>query len=528
MNTPVVLFIQKRPKQTEALFNQIRQIRPKELFIFADGPASEEETELCKQARLLTEFIDWDVTVYRDYSANKLGIAQRILTGLDYVFSVRDRAIILEDDCLPDPTFFSFCEELLEKYLNNNSLMQISGTNIIQSETLHQSAPYFYSKFTLPCWGWATWGRAWKLFNRDYDTWKNHSSTLRLNLTLDFSASWKGSFNSLSMGNRDSWDIQWMIDVWQNKGICIIPTVNLVTNTGVGAGASYMPGESKYANINRSNSTLHSNYLSEVVSFPYEEVLEVENENLLHEFMDYNRKNKPLSLTYQYLDFLQPKSFKQQFNSLYELKEGILPLHNYTVLPRSFYDSCLQTIPSVSVIKEGCWVQAGSWKGGCTAFFKFMMRDLGIKQPLYIYDTFACIPTQGIHHKKDLDFINYFQIGSDIPAYKQHVIKLLNQFELHENVHFKEKDILSLEDSDVPDNIAFACIDVDFFEPTHKMLSLIYPKLIIGGILLIDDYYTDLLNCREAVDQYFEKELDKHEIACEPLNPFTLKITRLK
>ena len=131
LKTPVAFIIFKRPDTTKKVFETIRQIKPSKLFVIADGPREEKrETEKCAATRAIIDSIDWDCEVLKNYSDLNLGCKKRVATGLDWVFSIVEEAIILEDDCVPHPTFYRFCEKLLEKYRDDKRIMTICGTNI--------------------------------------------------------------------------------------------------------------------------------------------------------------------------------------------------------------------------------------------------------------------------------------------------------------------------------------------------------------------------------------------------------------
>ena len=125
LKTSVVFMIFRRPDLTARVFETIRQAQPTKLLIVADGARNEEEAILCQQTRAVTEQIDWDCEVLRNYSDVNLGCRLRVSSGLDWVFSEVEEAIILEDDCLPHSSFFQFCEELLSYYRHNERIWTI-------------------------------------------------------------------------------------------------------------------------------------------------------------------------------------------------------------------------------------------------------------------------------------------------------------------------------------------------------------------------------------------------------------------
>src|SRR5262245_27851901 len=132
INTPLAFLVFRRPQTTARVWEAIRQARPKTLLIVADGPRATHtgETELCAQVRAICDRVDWPCEVLRNYAETNLGCRQRVSSGLDWVFQTVEEAIILEDDCLPHPTLFSYCQELLERYRYDERVMLISGANV--------------------------------------------------------------------------------------------------------------------------------------------------------------------------------------------------------------------------------------------------------------------------------------------------------------------------------------------------------------------------------------------------------------
>src|SRR5262249_2982569 len=132
MNTPPIAYIVfNRPHHTQRTFSTIRAQRPEKLFVIADGPRVENtaDAERCRKVRAIIDQVDWPCEVYRDYAEMNLGLKRRVSSGLDWVFGHVDRAIVLEDDCLPHPDFFVFCENLLQRYLDDDRIWALTGNN---------------------------------------------------------------------------------------------------------------------------------------------------------------------------------------------------------------------------------------------------------------------------------------------------------------------------------------------------------------------------------------------------------------
>lgn len=235
-NTPIVLFIYNRAETTSSVFDRIRSVQPKELFIIADGSKNAEDRESVEAARAVINLVDWDCDLKINLSEINLGCAQRIISGLDWVFDQVDNAIILEDDCLPHITFFDYCESLLEYYKNDEKIMHISGFNILNQVSIAES--YFYSRFALPPWGWATWKRAWLKFNKELDTWQQIKTSAFQNISQNYFSEWTNMFENVRV-NKTTWDVPWNMDIWKHDGLAIIPKSNLVQNIGFGHQATF-------------------------------------------------------------------------------------------------------------------------------------------------------------------------------------------------------------------------------------------------------------------------------------------------
>lgn len=252
LTTPVVFLIFNRPDTTKIVFESIRQAKPKRLFIVADGHRQDrpDEIEKCKDTRAIVEDVDWDCSVIKIYSDINLGCQKRVSSGLNYVFQYVESAIILEDDCLPDPTFFSFCSELLDYYLNDERIMVISGNNF-QFGKQRTTDSYYFSLHT-HCWGWATWRRAWKYYDEEMSLWKTvrDKHWLKDILHSQYAVSyWEYIFQDTFDNLINSWAYRWLFACWMQNGLTILPNVNLVSNIGFGTEATHTKITSNLANI---------------------------------------------------------------------------------------------------------------------------------------------------------------------------------------------------------------------------------------------------------------------------------------
>jgi hypothetical protein len=244
LRTPVAFIIFNRPDTTARVFEEIRRARPSKLLVVADGPRIDlpGETEKCAAVRAIIDTVDWPCDVLKNYSDTNLGCKRRVSSGLDWVFQTVEAAIILEDDVLPLQSFFPYCDELLERYRENEKVAVISGNNLI-SKRFHPQDSYFFSRYN-HVWGWASWRRAWRLYDvtiqswpvwRDKDGLKSISDGSKL-----FESYWRDIFNNTYSGGVDTWDYQWTFTCWYHGMVSALPAHNQTHNLGFGADATHV------------------------------------------------------------------------------------------------------------------------------------------------------------------------------------------------------------------------------------------------------------------------------------------------
>lgn len=240
--TPILFLIFNRPDTTSKVFDQIKNLRPSKLYVSADGPRlnSDNEKELCETTRKIIEKVDWNCEVKTRFSDINLGCKVGVSTGINWFFEQEEEGIILEDDCLPDQSFFNFCEDMLRFYRNNEKVMHISGVNF-QDGIIRGNASYYFSAIT-HIWGWATWRRAWKKYDVSISTFldmfKNNKfdEIYKDKKTKKF---WMKNYNLVHSNRKDTWDVQWMYAVSTQNGFTIVPNYNLVSNKGFESRATH-------------------------------------------------------------------------------------------------------------------------------------------------------------------------------------------------------------------------------------------------------------------------------------------------
>ncbi len=241
MKSPVLFLIFNRPEEASATFASIRQTKPPRLYIAADGPRPDrpEEAALCEQARMVAKQVDWPCEVKTLFRKRNLGCGMAVSSAITWFFQQEAEGIILEDDLTPEQGFFTFCDELLDRYRQAENIMHIAGNNF-QFGKRHSDASYYFSLFP-HCWGWATWARAWKFFDFEMRHTANFIAQHLPKLVPDTKslAYWQDIFSKTKNGAIDSWAYRWQYSIWKNNGLCILPEHNLVKNFGFAGNATH-------------------------------------------------------------------------------------------------------------------------------------------------------------------------------------------------------------------------------------------------------------------------------------------------
>jgi predicted O-methyltransferase YrrM len=244
MEPAAVLFlIFNRPDTTALVMEAIRAAQPPRLYIAADGPRGRPgEAVLCEQARCIAAHIDWPCEVRTLFRDQNLGCRQAPISAIDWFLANEEEGIILEDDCLPSQDFFRFCSELLERFRNDNRVMAICGSSYADLGSRY-SASYYFAYYADP-WGWATWRRAWRLYDRNLSRWPEFKARSGLETVSRgrrwHEAYWAGVFDATREGRINYvWDYQWIYSVIEQGGLACYPVRNLISNLGFRADATH-------------------------------------------------------------------------------------------------------------------------------------------------------------------------------------------------------------------------------------------------------------------------------------------------
>ncbi|MCM2255889.1 MAG: glycosyltransferase family 2 protein [Vicinamibacteria bacterium] len=233
--TPVALFVYNRLDTTTRVFARIAAARPPVLLVVADGPRADRpgDAERCAEVRSLVTRPDWPCEVRTCFSEVNLGLGRRFSSGLCWAFDEVEEAVILEDDCLPDPTFFGYCDQLLERFRGDPQVMMISGDNY-QFGTSRGEHSYFFSH-GVGTYGWATWRRAFCHYDfamRDWPRERERGWLREIWPVPELERYWQARFDETHRGEIDTWDYQWAFAMWRHRGLQVVPDRNLISYIG--------------------------------------------------------------------------------------------------------------------------------------------------------------------------------------------------------------------------------------------------------------------------------------------------------
>ncbi len=237
---PVLFLIFKRPDTTQRVFNAIRDAKPKQLFIAADGPRSgnEDDEVKCAETREIVERVDWECEVKTLFRKDNLGCGRAVSEAITWFFENVEEGIILEDDCLPNQSFFDFMTLMLIYHKQDSRVYHISGFSWVTDNESNDD--YFFMRYP-NIWGWATWNDRWNMYHyslSEISERKVESELSKLDLTKEEMYFQKMTFKETAKGNVDTWDYQWKFTCFFNNGLCITPKFCLVENIGNVLGAT--------------------------------------------------------------------------------------------------------------------------------------------------------------------------------------------------------------------------------------------------------------------------------------------------
>lgn len=250
LKTPVLFLVFNRLDTTKQVFEAIRQAKPPRLYIAADGARESKKGEEQKTQAVrdyVLSNIDWECEVKTLFRDKNLGCKYAVSGAITWFFQNEEMGIILEDDCLPSQSFFWFCEELLERYKDDERVGMISGDNF-QKGIKRGEADYYFSIYN-HIWGWASWANRWKIYDANLSHFNNSNFINDLFEDRKTISYWKEIYKKMKKELINTWDYQWTFALWNNKQLTILPNTNLIKNIGFGVDATHTIGESEFANL---------------------------------------------------------------------------------------------------------------------------------------------------------------------------------------------------------------------------------------------------------------------------------------
>ena len=257
MKSAVLFMIFKRADTTKRVFERIREVRPPRLYIAADGPRKDRPDELqkCLETRKVVENVDWPCEVHHLYRDGNLGCGKGVCSAITWFFEHEEQGIIIEDDILAHPDFFLYCDELLEKYKNNDEIQLISGSNYFY-DGYHSDVSYYMSVY-MNIWGWASWRRVWNTYSYDVNKLDENLVESQLKKRLPVKSChyfWK-IYLKMKNFEVDTWDFQLFLNQQYFNRYSISPYVNMIENIGMGSvDAAHTTKENKTVSNHKGNS----------------------------------------------------------------------------------------------------------------------------------------------------------------------------------------------------------------------------------------------------------------------------------
>ena len=245
MKSAVLFLVFNRPDTTKQVFEAIRKAQPPRLYVAADGPRADRqgERERCEEVRRIATAVDWECEVKTLFREKNLGCKIGVSGGIDWFFEHEEEGIILEDDCLPAQSFFPFCDELLNRYRDDERIFIISGYNK-QQEWYSSKYDYFFSHLG-GIWGWASWRRAWKYYDIEMNGLEKlidegfFEKLLGKSLGKERQGQLLNAKKKILLGQISTWAYQWGYTRHKYQGLACVPSVSLISNIGFGTDATH-------------------------------------------------------------------------------------------------------------------------------------------------------------------------------------------------------------------------------------------------------------------------------------------------
>lgn len=243
MKRPVLVLGYNRPEKIAALLDSLPRAPISQLFVWLDGPKENSDSDFlrCREVRELILAFSADFPVHRNFSSANLGCKESVSRGIDWFFSEVDAGLILEDDCVPSDGFFDFADKLLTHYRDDETVLTISGHQRLARWSDEKNS-FHFSRYP-HVWGWATWSKVWKQFDKNISAWDLLRETdwlkSEVGLTADAARFWRYQFDRVRAGEVDTWDYQLTFLSFQKNGMNLSPHSNFISNLGFGSDATH-------------------------------------------------------------------------------------------------------------------------------------------------------------------------------------------------------------------------------------------------------------------------------------------------
>ncbi|MET1053725.1 MAG: glycosyltransferase [Pedobacter sp.] len=230
---PIALFVYNRPQHTERTLKFLKQnelAAESRLFIFSDGPKTDDDVDKVKLVRDLLKTVDGFRSVEIIERKENMGLANSVIAGVSRLVKDYKQVIVFEDDLITSPYTLTYFNDALNRYRSEERVMHIGAYMYhLKENTLPES--FFYRAAT--SWGWATWDRAWQHFEPNIDTLISQfdakkKSAFSIEHTMNF---WKQMMD-FKNGKNNSWAIRWYASIFLKNGLTLNPAHSLVNNIG--------------------------------------------------------------------------------------------------------------------------------------------------------------------------------------------------------------------------------------------------------------------------------------------------------
>ncbi len=305
MKKAVLFLIFNRLDTTQVVFEQIKVAKPPKLYLASDGAREDKDGEaliVSDIRKWVLDNVDWDCEIKTLFREENLGCGQAVSSAITWFFEHEEDGIILEDDCVPAQSFFNFCEQMLDKYKNDERIMHICGSNL-QFGNKRVEASYYFSKIA-GCWGWATWRRMWEKFDynmKSFPKFVEQNQMANIYESKNVQYFWLNNFSYVYKNPDSIWDFQMVYAVMSNNGLSIIPNTNLIKNIGFSDNSTH-PGDK-----NNSCAKLEKFELAEEITHPNFILYSKEADDYIHNKLFKTHKQKKKSIGQQIIDKLRGK-----------------------------------------------------------------------------------------------------------------------------------------------------------------------------------------------------------------------------